>query len=169
MTDCFPLPSHFRTIRQTFSMKMKISIIRLPCIRIFCLAFVAAMHCANLDTLVKVTTANPLHQSPAHSASPPQLTQNMETREEESVRMLKMVLDAGILILEGRLPDRTSKRGCVEGPHCVHYPNKQQTHLCDFNNYLVRTQSPCIAFSIFYFFSTLHCSVHFSRETKKQP
>lgn len=142
---------------------MKISVLRLPYIRNFCLAFVAAMHCANLDTLVKVTTANSLHQSPALNASPPQLTQNMETREEESVRMLKMVLDAGILILEGRLPDRTSKRGCVEGPHCVLYPNKQQTHLCDFNNYLVRTLLPCVAFSIFFSFLNVHCSCSSSR------
>lgn len=92
------------------------------------------MHCASLDTLVK--GANALHQSPPHT---PLLDKNMmpETNEDDDERMLRMILDAGILVLEGRLPERASKRGYVEGPHCVLYPHTKQTHRCDFNSYLV--------------------------------
>lgn len=98
------------------------------------------MHCANLDTLVK--GPNPLHHSLQQTA---QLAKNIETKEEEDTKMLKMVLDAGILVLEGRIPDRTSKRGYVEGPHCVLYPHTQ-THRCDFNNYMVRKLFYCFHF-----------------------
>lgn len=89
------------------------------------------MHCANLDTSVKGT----IHHSPQRLS---QLQQNMETKEEENSRILKTVLDAGILILEGRLPEPTSKRGYVEGPHCVLYP-QTQSHQCDLNRYMVRS------------------------------
>lgn len=61
--------------------------------------------------------------------------------------MLSMVLDIGILVLEGRLPDRTSKRGYIEGPHCVLYP-RTQAHRCDCSNYMVRSRIQ----SLFQFF-----------------
>lgn len=90
------------------------------------------MHCANLDGPVKGAT----QPSPQRIAQ--QLQQTTETKEEENLRIIKTVLDAGILILEGRLPEPTSKRGYVEGPHCVLYPESRD-HQCDLNRYMVRT------------------------------
>ncbi|XP_065220774.1 atos homolog protein A-like [Planococcus citri] len=87
------------------------------------------MHCANLDGPVKGAT----HPSPQRLAQ--QLQQTTETKEEENLRLIKSVLDAGILILEGRLPEPTSKRGYVEGPHCVLHPESRE-HQCDLDRYM---------------------------------
>lgn len=100
---------------------------------LLCFTFFIAMHCANLDALVNVT--NPLQQSSQQMTLT--MSKNIiETKEEEDSRMLRMVLDISVLVLEGRLPECTSKRGYVEGPHCVLYPHIQ-VHRCDFNNYMV--------------------------------
>lgn len=99
------------------------------------------MHCANLDALVKDMRSMHLSSPVAATTMIPADSQESmaETQPDEDVQILKMVLDIGIFVLEGRLPHRITKRGYIEGPHCVlQPPRNQQAHRCDYANYVVR-------------------------------
>lgn len=63
-----------------------------------------------------------------------QMHSSVEVEPEPS----EILLELGLLITEGRIPNASTK-GFEEGPHCLrHLQKKQRNHVCNSFNHLVR-------------------------------